>query len=315
MAKFIDKFLGNTKKNETKDDKKPYVNSEENKIKEEVDNSSNSSSEERKIAKLQLSATPEMESTMSDFQKEFILEELEELPPIMEGDLNIWTTYIFDMGDKFEVGVYIRNGLQKPVNLELVPLNITDKENNIVGRKVFNLKEIGIIPSMSARPWKIYFEKEIVQVPALNKDDFKIVFDLNIKAKATVELEIENLPENMNSQEKQKYISFLKNLPAIGPNEISISTYSLTKDQQENLEIILLIRNGSSKQVKLEALPVKVVTMDGQEVVGGIFDFKEEPITINERKAILHRFIFPSENIANQEINLKECKVLFTSNQ
>jgi len=324
MAKFIDKFFGNSKKSEPNTSEKSYIKLEEEQIENKVAQQEESSVENfhegenseangRKVATLDLSLNSVMETTVSDFQREFIKEELDELPPVLEGDINIATTYIFDMEDKFEAGIYIRNGLNKQVNLELVPLNILDKDNNIVATKVFNFKELGVVPPMSARPWKLYFEKEIVKVDILNKDDFKIVFDINIQAKATVDIEIENIPENINSREKQKYMDFLNGLPAIAANQVSVSTYSLTKDQEDNLDITLLIRNGSIKEVNLEKLPIKIIAEDGQEVAGGVFDLQGQAIKVSSRKAVLHRFIFPSSSLLSEEFDISKCKVIFSS--
>ncbi|KOA20594.1 hypothetical protein CLHOM_07360 [Clostridium homopropionicum DSM 5847] len=324
MAKFIDKFFGNSKKSELNTSEKSYINLEaeqteknvgqqEETIMENSSDEENTEANSRKVANLDLSLNAVMETTVSDFQREFIKEELDELPPVLEGDINIATTYIFDMEDKFEAGIYIRNGLDKPVNLELVPLNIIDKENNIVATKVFNFKELGLVPPMSARPWKLYFEKEIVKVETLNKDDFQIVFDMNIQARETVDIEIENIPENINSGEKQKYMDFLNRLPAIAANEFSISTYNLSKDQEGNLEIILLIRNGNINEASLEKLPIKIITENGQDVVEGVFDLQGQAIKVSPRKAVLHRFIFPSNSLLIEEFDISKCKVIFSS--
>jgi|GEM_PF-1383259 len=307
MAKFIDKFFGNSKKSELNTGDKSYINLEEKQNEKQVDQS------DEKVATLDLSLNSIMETTVSDFQREFIKEELDELPPILEGEINIASTYIFDMEDKFEAGIYIRNGLNRPVNLELVPLNILDKNNNIVAAKTFNLKELGVVPPMSARPWKLYFEKEIVKVDTLNKDDFQIVFAMNIQAKETVNIEIENIPENINSREKQKYKDFLNGLPSIAANEVSISTYGLTRDQEDNLNITLLIRNGAINEINLEKLPIRIIAEDGQEVAGGVFDLQGQAIKVSPRKAVLHRFIFPSNALLSEEFDVSKCKVIFSN--
>lgn len=323
MAKFIDKFFSNSKKSELNTNEKSYINlereqkenksiQEEQNINENCSKVENLENEERKIVNLDLSLNAVMETTVSDFQREFIKEELDELPPVLEGEINIATTYIFDMEDKFEAGIYIRNGLNKSVNLELVPLNILDKNNNVVAAKIFNFKELGVVPAMSARPWKLYFEKEIVKVEALNKDDFQIVFDKNIKAKETVDIGIENIPENISAGEKNKYIDFLNGLPAITANEVSISTYSLSKDQEGNLDITLLIRNGALKEINLEKLPIKIIAEDGLEVAYGVFDLQGQSMKVSPRKAVLHRFIFPSSSLLSEEFDISKCKVIFS---
>lgn len=266
---------------------------------------------ERKTVITELSVHPDIDPTMSDFQKEFLSEELAELPTIKEGDVNIFAAYIFDMGDKYESTIYIRNGLNQEINFENVLLHIVDQNGNVVGSQICDLKELGKIPSMSARPWKIYFDKQNVKVDEINKDDYKIVFDTRIAAKRTIDLKLENMPNNISLQLKEKYEEFLKELPRIQPGQISISTYSLGKDSKDNIVITIMFRNGTSKAVKIDKLPVKVVDKEGNIIVNGTFDLAKEEVKVGARCARLHRFIFPEGSVANKDVDLDECRVEF----
>ncbi|WML36736.1 SLAP domain-containing protein [Clostridium sp. OS1-26] len=72
------------------------------------------------------------ENVMSDVQKEILEEELSEFQQIKEGEVNIAGVYVYDSGnkeDKIEVKAYIRNGLTKSIDLESIPLFISNSKN------------------------------------------------------------------------------------------------------------------------------------------------------------------------------------------
>ena len=69
---------------------------------------------------------------MSDFQKDLLKDELAQLPALQSGEVSISGTYAFDMGDKIEVSVYLRNGLSVQINFDKVPLVITNKNGDII---------------------------------------------------------------------------------------------------------------------------------------------------------------------------------------
>lgn len=265
----------------------------------------------RKDVKTELSIHPSMESTISDFQKEFLNDEIAELSPIKESEVDIVTIYIFDMDDKYEASIYVRNGLKKEIFLEKVPLHIIDKEGNIVGSQIFDLRELGKIPPMSVRPWKIYFYKKNIKVDNVTKDDYMVAFDTRITAKSTVDIELKNIPANISLNLKRNYNEFLEKLPRMKKGQFSISVYSLEKDSKGDMVITVMFRNSGNKFIKLNKLPVRVKDKEGNIVTKGIFELDNEKITIGPLSAIMHRFVFKKEAIVNNDVSIEECEVEF----
>ena len=83
------------------------------------------------------------DNVMSDVQKEILEEEISELDPIKEDHLNVSGIYAYDLGDKIEVKVYIRNGLSKKVNFEYVPFVILNSKGETLAYQIFNLESLG----------------------------------------------------------------------------------------------------------------------------------------------------------------------------
>src|SRR3712207_1786641 len=153
----------------------------------------------RKAINTEISIHPDMEGSISKFQMECLEEELKSLPVIKEGELDVNVDFFFDLGDKYEVSIFIRNGLNTAVNLEKIPFVVLDKDEKEVGRKIFNLREVGEIPARSVRPWKIYFKKDEINTTGIDLKDLKIVFDSRIKAAGVVNVEYKNLPKGLRS--------------------------------------------------------------------------------------------------------------------
>lgn len=68
--------------------------------------------EGRKDLDLELSLKQEMEDRISDLQKECILDDLQELPPVKENDVNISTTYIFENDEGYEASIFFEKWIK-----------------------------------------------------------------------------------------------------------------------------------------------------------------------------------------------------------
>jgi len=282
----------------------------ENTEKKEINNEVN---EDRKIVETQISIHPELEDRISKFQKECFEDEIGSLPPIKEGDVNISTDFIFDLGDKYEASIFIRNGLQKPINFEDVSFLVVNKNNEVLGSKIFNLREVGDVPALGARPWKIYFEKSEVNLEAQNIKELSIIFDTRIKAEETVKIEFENLPEGIQGEARRKFEKFLENLPLLRRGQVSMSTYSVEKTKDGGIATTIVIRNGANKEIKIEKVPLTIIDANERAVAAGVFYL--DNVTINASKAKVYNFSFSKEELTEEEIDLSSWKVNFTLQQ
>lgn len=248
-------------------------------------------------------------NTMSDFRKEFLNDELTELPHLEDGQVSINGVYTFDMGDKIEVSVYLRNGLPKQINFHKVPLVITNKNGDVLAKQTMDMNEFGILPAFSARPYKVYFDKANLLVSEITMDDWKIQFEKSISAINTVKVEFEDMQENMDSALKDSLIKFLSKLPLIKAGDINIEMFRKIKRTDNSIFITFIIRNGCDKTIKVEKLPIRIEDEQGQIVAKGTFEF--ENISVNAHKAKAYDFTITNNYIQNKDFDIKKCKVYF----
>lgn len=263
--------------------------------------------------KIELSLNQDTLDKISDVQKDYLEDEMNEvIPKIEDGQVNVSGVYIFDDGDRFEAKIYIVNGLKKAINLDKVPLCIVNSKGEQLAYQIFDLNAMGDIPSCSARPWKIYFDKKNVSVDEISQDDWKIVFDNNIKAVSYVNVELEKIPEGLDEKEADTFREFIKTLPKLERDQVSVSVFTITQYQNDDLLMTLIVRNGVNKSVKLEKLPITIVTIDGRTVLSGSFDL--EDFEINANKARVLSLVFKKDLLQEEEFELSACKVMFTAN-
>lgn len=222
---------------------------------------------ERKDVELKLSIHPNQETSASDFQKSYFQDELNNLPKVKEGDINISTTYVYDLEDKLEIGVYFRNGLSEAINMDKVKLLLLNSNNELVGSNIFNLREMGDIPAHSARPWKIYFDKAKIDVEKSKQTPLVLQFDTNIKTISSPKLKLDVLQLDIAEDEKdmyrKKFQEYVDILPALEEGQFSINTYSITKPSDVGYIITLVMRNSSGNQLNIEKLPIILKDNEG----------------------------------------------------
>ena len=248
---------------------------------------------------------------MSDFQKEFLKEELSQLPAIEDGQVSINGIYTFDIGDKIEVSVYLRNGLSQHINFERVPLVILKKNGDVIAKQVVDMSDFGILPPFSARPYKVYFDKANLLVDTISNDDFIIQFEKSISAVNTVKVELEDIPESMDYELKNSLIKFLEDLPLIRGGDVNLEVYKTLRCMDNSISIVFMILNGSDEVIKLERLPMMIKDEKEQAVAMGVFDI--ENVIVNPRKAKVYDFTITEDYIVNKDFDITNCKVYFKS--
>lgn len=249
------------------------------------------------------------DNVMSDVQKDILEEELEELPPIKEGEINVSGIYVYDEGERLEVKAYIRNGLSEEIVLEKVPLAITNSKDEVLAYQIFNLKSLGSIPSHAARPVKVYFEKKNVRVDKISMDDWSIGFDSKIRAERNVSVNYEKLPKTIEVEDKLVFDNFLKGLPDLREGQFSISTFSLGIQTNGDIIVTLVMRNGDTEPRGIKEIPITLIDANNNVVKSNLF--KLEDFEVGGLKARIFNFVFPTSLKLKEAAALNDWQVEF----
>lgn len=265
--------------------------------------------------KVELSLLEDMESSMSPIQKELLKSELEDIEkkhPMRKDEVCIDGTYMVDFHSYVEIGFFIRNGLENKLNFETIPVMVTNSKQEVLARQVVNLIDLGTLPPMSARSWKIEIEKSNFIKP-IEGDDWKLKFD-NIqdafKAVSTVDMAIENIPEHMPYKDKMAIIEFFNMQPKARKDTFNIIKYKLSYQGNSELLLTLILRNAFDRDLTVQALPVNISTKTGSPVARTIFE-SEEAFKVKAKSAKLVTLKLKVDNEIMKSIDEKELIVKF----
>ncbi|MBV4417255.1 SLAP domain-containing protein [Clostridium tyrobutyricum] len=226
---------------------------------------------------------------ISDVQKEILEDEIKELPPIKEGQLNLSGIYIYDLGEKYELKIYVRNGLSDNLNLEDIPIVIKDSKGKIIASKMFDFRKLGELPPHSVRPLKLYFNKEDFTVDKI-PEKWEVALNGSFKISRKVKPVYEGLPENISDKDRKVLETFLEGLPDIEEGEFSISTFSIGINTDGTILATCVMRNGSPKLIEVNTIPITLLNEKKQIVNSNQFELKD--FSVNPYRARLCNFSF-----------------------
>lgn len=266
-------------------------------------------SDDRKYVDLKLSLKPQEEQIVSNVQKEIIKEDLERFNNVKENDVNISTSYVFDAGDKLEASVFFRNGLNMKIDFSILPLKLVNNEGEIVASQVFNLSDVGEIPPLSVRPYKLYFDKINIIKPINDIKSLKVMFDKNLRVIDKAELQYEDLPEDISIDEKRFFETYLNNLPIIEKGQVDLKCYDVRIKEEDKIKITIIIRNGFDKSINLEQLPITIYDNNKEVICSTVF--KCEDLRVSSMKAKLCNFMVQCGDINLKAFDLDNLSVKF----
>lgn len=279
-----------------------------NSIKNEVENTSKQGLDSD-LPKIELDLNEVDENVMSNVQKEYLKDELNELKVIHKNDVDVSPVYFNYNNGVLEVKVFIRNAFVQTVNFDKVPFVISDKDGNVIARKVFNLKEIGDIEPNTAKPYKFFFEDEYILKKDFDCESLKIIFDGKIKCFRGIETKIENLPEGINAAEYNKYDALLQKLSKLEENTVNMSAVELINADNGDIGITVIFRNGYKKDIDLNNVPITLYDKNNIVVASGVF--KSTTFNVKALSASLYRLIFKADEITNDDYDISTWHVSF----
>lgn len=261
------------------------------------------------LPKIKLDLNEIDKNVMSDVQKEYLEDELKDLKEIHENDVDISPVYFNYDNEVLEVKVFIRNATKRKINFDKVPLSVSDKLDNVVANKVFDLKDLGDLKPNTARPYKLFFEDEFILNKDFDYENLKIVFGGKIQCFSGVETKIENLPENTSFEERARYDAILKGLSRLEKNTVSMSAIELANFENGDIGLTVVLRNGYEKDLDINNIPITLY--DGNNVVVASGVFKSTTFKVKKLSASLYGLIFKADEVTKVEHDLTTWHVDF----
>lgn len=222
-----------------------------------------------------------------------------ELKPLEPNQISISGIELNAEAAGIEVTAFIRNSLQKAIQLQPTTLVLLDDSNQAIAKQKFDLGELGEIPGKSSRPWAFLFPEEKVLKNEFNKENWTLAFE--IKKKHALDLD-ESWEKSLSEDTKKKLEEIVNSTEPPNEGEINIMGLQAKVEENESLSATILFRNGSDKNVQIQHIPLIIKDASGEVIAQGGFTLENFEVKANTTKP--WTFIFPKENILNQQPDL-----------
>lgn len=230
----------------------------------------------------------------------------QECPPLKQNQLSLSGISVMPENEGVRVTAFVRNSLAKAIKLEETTLVLLGLKDETLGRKAFQLSELGEIPAKSSRPWHFLFTKKDLFTEDIPVEGWKIAFQLKPSSrKHSLEL-ADSWQQSLASEDKTKLQEMVDNLTPPKPGEVNFLGLQSKFNAEGDFHVTMLIRNGSEKNINLEQMPLVVEDATGDVIAKG--GFKLEDFQVNANTSKPWTFIFPKSLILKAEPDLSRWK-------
>jgi len=201
--------------------------------------------------------------------------------------------------DSWLVKAFFRSSLDQAITVGEIELLLLDEEGNTAASAEFDLNELGEIPARSARPWVFVFEKKdqlTEEIPATN---WKLAFNVHSMMPHQLEL-APSWEEQLPAEQKEALAEVVNGLPKLKPREVNIAGFQIQSQDDDTIAASVFVRNGHSKQINIEKLPLELIDATGDLVARGTFDLNP-PLSVKANSTTPWTFIYPKELIKKDE--------------
>ncbi|MCG7344305.1 accessory Sec system S-layer assembly protein [Sporosarcina sp. ACRSL] len=264
-------------------------------------------SEEILEGSAQSQGTDEVETTLSlhpqwtltqeqEYVFRFLANELEPLKP-NQISLSGIDIDVEPANGSWLVKSFFRSSLEQSISVGSVELMLLDAEGKTLASQEFDLKELGDIPGKSARPWVFAFTKDNIFAEEPPAENWKLAF--NVQSMVPHKLELEQAWEDgLTAEQKEALEKVVANMPKLKPREVNFAGFQVKKQEDGSIAASIFIRNGHSKQINIEKLPLELVDATGEIVARGSFDLA--PLSVKANTSKPWTFIYPKEMVQKE---------------
>ncbi len=220
-----------------------------------------------------------------------------DLQPLKPNQISLSGVELEQDNGSLQVTAFVRNSIAKPIRLEKVELLLLNADKDVIGRKEFDLSELGEIPAKSSRPWMFVFEQGTLASQDMPSEGWSLAFNVSSMQPHRLDL-AEAWKESLPEEEQNKLAELVKTLPKPKSKEFNIMGLQAKFLENGNLNITVLFRNGNHKGIQIQQLPLEVYDANQDVVARGAFKLEDFEVKANTTKP--WSLIYPKEMILKE---------------
>lgn len=195
------------------------------------------------------------------------------------------------------VKAFFRSSLAQTIQMEEVELLVLNEDEEVVATQQFELSELGEIPGKSARPWVFVFDKENTTTEEPPAENWTLAFNIQSMVPHRLDL-ADSWEAGLSQEQKDSLQKIVSDLPKLGPKEVNFVGFQVKVDEDGSIPASVFIRNGHSKGINLEQLPLELLDANNEVVASGTFQL--EDFTVNANTTKPWTFIFPKDLVQKE---------------
>lgn len=205
-----------------------------------------------------------------------------ESPKLKVNQISIYGMELTKTGSNgYEVTGLIRNTVQQTIQFQPTVILLLGANQEVIAKKQFDLAELGNIPPNGARPWKFDFSSDDVLKDVEELKEWSLAFEL--KQEHQLDLE-ESWEKSIAEEAKLKLQEIVATATPLKPGEVNFMGLSAKQNDNQDLAVTILIRNGSDKNITLEQVPLGVKDASNEEIARGGFRLDNFTVKANTSK-------------------------------
>ncbi|PRO65687.1 accessory Sec system S-layer assembly protein [Alkalicoccus urumqiensis] len=232
-----------------------------------------------------------------------------ECEPLKPNQLSLYGINVDKQEDgTFNFNAFVRHSINKKIKLENAVIVLLDTDDSILGRKEFDLSKLGEMPPNSSRPWTFPFTAKDLFADSVPQKGWKLAFQLKPSSrKHSLEL-TDSWKRSLAVEEQKKLENVVDNMEPPKHGEVNFLGLKATLlDEQQELHVTLLVRNGGEKNINLEQLPLQVEDAEGDIIAKG--GFKMDPkLHVKANTSTPWNFVFPQAMLLKDNPDLSRWK-------
>lgn len=233
----------------------------------------------------------------------------QECPPLKPNQLSLYGVNVtVGHSENRQFTAFIRHSLNKGIKLEEATIVLTDEDDQVLGRKTFDLSGVGEIPPRSSRPWTFEFTDKDLFTEEIPESGWKLAFQLKPSAKKHSIDFADSWTRSLATEDKEKLTEMVNKMTPPKPGEVNfLGLQAKFAKDSGDLHVTILIRNGGEKNINLEQIPLQIEDAEGDIIAKG--GFKMDPkLLVKSHTSKPWNFVFPKSMMTKENPDLSKWK-------
>jgi len=238
--------------------------------------------------------------TKDERERYYLIEKHSYLSPMKKNHVQlVGIDLIKNRKNQIVVTAFIRSTIEKPIRLKQSTIFLLNQEFETIAHTEVDFKKLGVLKPNTSVPWTFIFPKNnLIQTEPFKNESWSLAF----KEKSSHRLDLSDMKEeNISKSTKDQLEEIIKH-SSPNKNELSLIGLSAKRNEKRDLEVTMLIQNGTINNLEIKQLPLKIYDTLNEVVAQGTFQLADLIINANTSKPI--SLIFPNESLLKENIDL-----------